>query len=432
MEILLSYKNEKLFKLGQISFYAGLFLLPSAFFVSAILFLIALPIGFIVSKEGFLEDSNNKYFFLGASMIIVSSLFSSIFPLLIKGVDINNIFAENLSLFNWIPIILGFHGFKPYLNSRNSRKNCGVLILLATFPVIYSVIGQAFFGWHGPMQTLGGLIVWYQRPLEGITSVTGLFNNQNYLGSWLCLVWPFCLALNQGNEKSKSKSLLINLFLIAIAVTIVLTASRAAWLSLLLSIPIFFGIRRIKLFIAVISVLILILILIFIPIFGESFQIQLMDLVPKGIWSNFLPSTYKMNISRIEIWKIALETILKNPIFGSGSSFPSILEAKTGFWRGHAHNLPLEIMVSYGIPTALLILTPITKLITKSYKLVFINKNLFFRENLFDRAWISSLILLAFSHLVDIQYFDGRVSIAAWILLAGTSQIIKKTDLIEQ
>ncbi len=89
-------------------------------------------------------------------------------------------------------------------------------------------------------------------------------------------------------------------------------------------------------------------------------------------------------------------------------------------------------MVSYGIPTALLILTPITKLITKSYKLVFINKNLFFRENLFDRAWISSLILLAFSHLVDIQYFDGRVSIAAWILLAGTSQIIKKTDLIEK
>ena len=152
-----------------------------------------------------------------------------------------------------------------------------------------------------------------------------------------------------------------------------------------------------------------------------------MNLLPEGIWSNFVPSTYEMNISRIKIWEVALDTIIKNPIFGSGSSFPNILEAKTGFWRGHTHNLPLEIMVSYGIPASLFILTPITKLIIKSYEIVFINKNSFFQENLFNRAWITSLILLAFSHIVDIQYFDGRISIAGWILLAGSSQIIKKT-----
>ena len=431
MKIELSCKSEKLFKLGQFCFYAGLFLLPSAFFISAILFLIALSIGFIISKEGFFEDSLNKYFFLGATLIIISSFFNSIFPLLINGADITSIFYENVSLLNWIPIILGFHGFKPYLSSRSFRKNCGILFLIGTFPVIFSVIGQAFLDWHGPIQTLGGLIVWYQRPIEGITSVTGLFNNQNYLGSWLCLVWPFCLALFLQNEKSNSKSLIAFLFLIAIAVTIVLTASRAAWLGLLLSVPIFFGRRGTKLFIAVISAIFLILLLIFVPIFGEGVQNLIMDLLPQGIWSNFLPSTYEMNISRIEIWKIALDTIFKNPIFGSGSSFPEILEAKTGFWRGHAHNLPLEIMVSYGIPTALSILTPIIVLITKSYEFIFVNKNLFFRENLFDRAWITSLILLAFSHLVDIQYFDGRVSISGWILLAGTSQIIKNPELIE-
>ena len=125
---------------------------------------------------------------------------------------------------------------------------------------------------------------------------------------------------------------------------IVLTASRAAWLGLLLSVPIFFGRRGTKLFIAVISAIFLILLLIFVPIFGEGVQNLIMDLLPQGIWSNFLPSTYEMNISRIEIWKIALDTIFKNPIFGSGSSF-KMLEAKTGFWRGHTHNLPLEIMV---------------------------------------------------------------------------------------
>ena len=89
-------------------------------------------------------------------------------------------------------------------------------------------------------------------------------------------------------------------------------------------------------------------------------------------------------------------------------------------------------MVSYGIPAAIFILTPITKLIAKSYEAVCIKKNFFFRENLFDRAWITSLILLTFAHLVDIQYFDGRVSIAGWILLAGTSQIVKNPDLVEE
>ena len=94
MKILSFYKSEKLFKLGQLSFYLGLFLLPSAFFISAILFLIALSIGFIISKEGFFEDSLNKYFFLGATLIIISSFLNSIFPLLIEGAEITNIFSE--------------------------------------------------------------------------------------------------------------------------------------------------------------------------------------------------------------------------------------------------------------------------------------------------------------------------------------------------
>ena len=53
LKIINFYKIENLYKLGKFSFYAGLFLLPSAFFISAILFLIALSIGFFVNKRGF-------------------------------------------------------------------------------------------------------------------------------------------------------------------------------------------------------------------------------------------------------------------------------------------------------------------------------------------------------------------------------------------
>ena len=38
---------------------------------------------------------------------------------------------------------------------------------------------------------------------------------------------------------------------------------------------------------------------------------------------------------------------------------------------------------------------------------------------LFERAWCTSFIVLLFSQMFDVQYFDLRISISFWILLAG-------------
>ena len=83
-------------------------------------------------------------------------------------------------------------------------------------------------------------------------------------------------------------------------------------------------------------------------------------------------------------------------------------------------------MLSYGIPVALLILIPFTLLIKSALSKVYIQKKINIYENIFDRAWIISLILLAVMHLFDIQYFDGRISIAGWVLLSGTRNIVKR------
>ena len=42
---------------------------------------------------------------------------------------------------------------------------------------------------------LNGFIIWYQRPLNDTEGVTSLFNNPNYLGSWLSAIIPFCIVL---------------------------------------------------------------------------------------------------------------------------------------------------------------------------------------------------------------------------------------------
>ena len=83
-------------------------------------------------------------------------------------------------------------------------------------------------------------------------------------------------------------------------------------------------------------------------------------------------------------------------------------------------------MASYGIPAALFILIPFTLLVGLSFRKIILKKRFFSYENIFDRSWIISIVLLTLMHLVDIQYFDGRISFSGWILLAGIRNIIKE------
>ena len=138
-----------------------------------------------------------------------------------------------------------------------------------------------------------------------------------------------------------------------------------------------------------------------------------------------------LDISRLDIWRYALEFIYEKPIFGHGSkSFTPLLFNETGIWKAHTHNLVVELVFNYGLPAALLMLLPILYLTYKAYlKLFFIKLNLN-KYKIFDRAWLISITLLIVMHLVDIQYFDGRISIAGWVLLAGIRNIVFENQKI--
>ena len=412
--------------IGQLLFYLGLFLLPSAFSISTILLIISSILGFFIPRENYFKDKWNIPFFIATLLLILSSIYNSLSSNDFFNYDGLKNINSHIGLFNWIPFTLSFYGFQAYLQSKKARKNSALLLLSGTVPVFISIIGQLFLDWHGPIEALNGLIVWYQRPLNGITEVTGLFNNPNYLGSWLIIIWPFSLAAFINKDKEFFNILATTSFIILIAASVILCASRGAWLSFVLSIPLFFGSKSYKWFIPILIFLGTIFLSIFIPIFGDNFQSLMREFIPSGIWSNFSLSTYSADISRVEIWQNALKLIIKNPLLGSGSSsFPTFLESQTGIWKGHSHNLILELMLSYGIPVALLILVPFTLLIKSALSKVYSQKKIHFHENIFDRAWIISLILLALMHLFDIQYFDGRISIAGWVLLSGIRNIVK-------
>ena len=131
--------------------------------------------------------------------------------------------------------------------------------------------------------------------------------------------------------------------------------------------------------------------------------------------------------TRIEIWLSGLKTLINHPIFGTGAgSFSDIFKYESGLWKGHAHNLPLELAISYGLPALILVSLPIFLLLYKLVKNIFFIKEEFeFPIPIYEKAWIISFLILFISQMVDVQYFDGRVSIIGWVLLSGLKCLVE-------
>ena len=156
--------------------------------------------------------------------------------------------------------------------------------------------------------------------------------------------------------------------------------------------------------------------LILISIFNS--QLTLIPLETLNEFTNF------QYLDRFDIWRKSIQIIFNNPIYGSGaSSFSDLYQSISGISKYHSHNIALELVISYGFPAALCTIIPIIyitflslkKTIQKKYSLDFI----------FDKALITSLIIILMMHMVDIQYFDGRISIIIWLLIAAVRNILK-------
>ena len=412
-------------KIGNLLFLAGLFLLPSALSIAIFALLTSIIISFINKNRNIQKDNINKIFYIACIFLFLSSLVNFFNQVWSSGLS-EKPYLIFIDLLNWIPLIFLFEGSQKYINSRNDRKNCIIALILGSVPVIFSCISQSLFEWNGPFKTFFGLIVWYQRPIDGITGITGLFSNPNYLGTWLNILWPFCLAFLLFDNKNHIK-LISKIFLtVTVSIFIILTASRGAWICLLISLTFIYGAEIKKWLFVFFPGLILIITNLSFPIFGIEFQNLLRQIIPKGIWINLTSAEFEsLDISRIGIWKYCLNFIIDKPFFGHGSnSFPKLFLTETGFWKGHSHNLPLELFINYGIPTTLLILIPIAYIIYNSYLIVFVPISNTNKGNILDRAWIISLSILLIIHLIDIPYFDGKISITGWILLAGARNII--------
>ena len=407
-------------KIGCILFLVGIFVLPSMLFFGALFLLLAGIVGSITNNKNYFTDNWNKIFFISGILIIISVLTHIYSPN-----DSYNIILDSkssiLGCLNWLPFFWLFWAIQPYIDSKKKRKKAGLILIAGTFPVLISGFGQYFFEWTGPFEILNGLIVWYQRPLTD-HGLTGPFNNQNYAGAWLSLVWPFSIAFLLEKTNSSLKKFTAISFFLSIGLAAILTNSRNAWASLFLSIPLVLSIRSLFWLLPIIFLLLIISAVTSSELFTGIFQETFRTIIPEKIWMEF---TQKVELPRIQMFISALKISLVEPIFGLGAAtFPIIYELQNNVWRGHPHNLILELAVSYGYPVTIIIFSSISLLLIKSSKFVFDKKINEIQFSSFEKAWWSSIFILLISQCFDIQYFDGRISIMFWLLLAGLKTII--------
>ena len=405
-------------RIGWRCFQLGLFFLPSSALLGSLLLFPALVLGSVGRARPFWRDPWNAPLLL-AGLLMVAGCFRS--------------YSGGLAwagLANWIPFFWGFWGFQPYLALPSSRRRSSLWLVAGSVPVVVTGLGQLWFGWQGPWQIFGGLIVWFVsaggRP-EG--RLSGLFDYANIASAWLAMVWPLMLAALVQPGLNRTRRGVVLTMAAAVVLALVLTESRNGWGALVLAVPLVLGPPSWPWLLPLLGLALLPVLVAVLPGFPPLLQDPARALVPEGLWSRLSDAQYAseraLASTRISQWTLALQLIAERPWFGWGAAaFSVIYPLRTGKWHGHAHNLPLELAISHGVPAALLVVSLVLMLLV-----VRLRRGL---SGLFDRAWWAAVLVLVVLHATDLPFFDSRLNIAGWILLAGLRSGIANDEVMDR
>ena len=437
-------KNIKFENLDFNLFLIGVFLLASAPSIAATFLLISLLAIKFKKRNLQVESKYAKLFYLSALIFISSAIITSIsFNLNYDSLYFKselkdwNYLLNFIGLFNWIPFFIFFSGFEYFLKSSENRKKVSLSLLLGSFPVIVTVFGQQYFNWHGPLIFANGLIQWFQRPVTN-GGATGLFNNENYAGAWLITIFPISIAFlkNINNKMTGKNFFFFTTFFIFL--TIILTKSRNSLLGILILLPLMFSKIILYWYLPLIIVIFVLITSLIFPIYPLWISNIIRNNFPELFISkfNYIDINNLTNLPRISLWFTSLKLIAERPFFGWGAATFPLLYAQrnnSDILYGHSHNIFLEISNNYGLIAALSVLIPILIILKNSFKMIYLeNKKNNCKFNIFERGWWTATICLLINQQFDIQYYDIRLSIIFWLLLAGLASSLNEKNKLNQ
>ncbi len=403
---LLAHRPPQASPLGWRCFQLGMLLLASSAFLAALPLFLALLLG-SRGRRSPLVDPAHRLLLLVAGLMVLGCFGAS------SG------WLAWVGLGNWLPFFWAFWGYQPYLASAAARRRVGLWLLVGTVPVIVTGLGQLWWGWSGPFQQLGGLIIWHlHRGGNPEGRLSGLFDYANIAGSWLVLAWPFALAALLQPRLSRPARLVALLLAASLVAAVFLTDSRNAWGALVLALPLVIGPASWGWLLPVLLVALAVIALASVVGVPTPLQLQARALVPEAIWGRLsdlhFAGARPLAITRLAQWQTAVGLIAERPWLGWGAAaFSIIYPLRTGHWHGHPHNLPIDLAVSHGVLVALLLVGFVLWLLLRGARLGMPS------GPVFERAWWAAALLLAALHATDIPFYDSRINIAGWVLLVG-------------
>ena len=91
-----------------------------------------------------------------------------------------------------------------------------------------------------------------------------------------------------------------------------------------------------------------------------------------------------------------------------------------------SHNLFFELAYNFGIPLSVLYTSNVSTIFFKACKKTFsLNNYLFFMI----KPWVAAFAVFLFSHLNDITYYDGKISLLSCILFAGIKNSVNENQI---
>ncbi|MEB3184823.1 MAG: O-antigen ligase family protein, partial [Cyanobacteriota bacterium] len=271
----------------------------------------------------------------------------------------------------------------------------------------------------GPWQILGGLVIWHLKAGGNPPArLAGLFDYANITGAWLALVWPFALAaLLQPRVRWPARASALAIA-VGVAAALFLTDSRNAWGGLVLALPLVGGPMSWRWLLPLLLLALIPVALASLPGIPALLQEPARALVPQSIWGrlNDVNSQGRrpLAITRLSQWQVAVGLIAERPWLGWGAAaFSVIYPLRTGFWHGHPHNLALDLAISHGVPVAVLVVGLVLWLLIRALRHGMV------AAPLFERAWWAAALVLVALHATDIPFYDSRINVAGWVLLAG-------------
>jgi len=332
-----------------------------------------------------------------------------------------------LGLANWLPFFWAFWGFQPYLATAAARRRAGLAILIGTVPVLLTGLGQMLWGWSGPFEQLGGLILWYvQRGGNPPGRLAGLFDYANIAGAWLAVAWPFALAALLQPRRGLAGRLIALAIAASLVICLFLTSSRNAWGALLLAVPLVVGPGSWLWLLPLLLIAVTLIALASVNGVPALLQLPARSLVPAAIWERLSDLHFAghrpVAITRLGQWHTAIQLIGERPWLGWGAAAFSLIYPRiTGHWHGHPHNLPIDLAFSHGLPAALAIIALVLWLLQRSARLGMV------QGPVFERAWWAAALVLVALHATDMPLYDSRLNVVGWVLLAGLRSAIRQS-----